>query len=143
MSRLNPSWRNDPGARHMAAGVVAIALLVLLALLGVAGQVTSSLSHSVRAAGTAVALDQAGDSRTSGSGSSRGSGSRIASLHAVPSPGYFCTAKGGVGEIKLILTQERYDRLVNRGWALGPGGGQIERVTRLACPRFERDAGDD
>jgi hypothetical protein len=130
-----------PGARQLAAGVIVAVLLVLLAVFGVAGRLTSSLSHTVRSAGTVVVLDRAGDSRRSGS--LLGSGSRIAFLHAAPLPGYVCAAKGSLREIKLILTQERFDRLVARGWALGAQAGATERLTRLTCPRFGGDAGDD
>jgi hypothetical protein len=141
MSRREFPSSVGPGPRQLAAGVVAAGLLVLLAVFGVAGRLTSSLSHTVRAAGTVVVLDRA---RGSGrSGLSYGSGSRIASLHAAPLPGYYCAAKGSSREIKLILTQERFDRLVARGWALGAQAGATERLTRLTCPRFGGDAGDD
>ena len=137
---------DDPAARYSAwrlgaAGVITAAMVALLAGLGVAGAATSSLFHAVRTVGATGVLHRTGDSR--GSGSSRGSASRIASLHALPSPGYFCATKGSKRSIKLILTQERYDRLTARNWALSGGPARTEDLARLSCASYKDDDSAD
>lgn len=127
--------------RLLLAGAIATALIVLLSALGVAVPAMSSVSHAAHTIGTIVVLHGKGESR--GAESSSGSESQIASLHAVPSPGYVCAAKGSKYSIKLILTQERYDRLVERGWTLRYEPKRTARLTRLRCPSYADDDGAD
>jgi hypothetical protein len=141
--RLHEAARpaGSSAGRLATAGVLAITMVVLLAAFGVAGQAASSLSHTFGTVGRAVVLHRADESRAPTV--ARGSGSGIASLHAVPSPGYFCAARGSTHVTKLILTQERFDRLVARGWGLAGGPGTTRQLALLSCPRYGNDDGND
>ena len=45
--------------------------------------------------------------------------------------------------VKLVLTQERFDRLVARGWTLDHGPGGTEQGTHSGCPAYGDDDGAD
>ena len=50
-------------------------------------------------------------------------------------PGFWCATKGSKVRVKLIVFQSRYDRLVARGFAVGPGPFSTRSAARQACPR--------
>jgi hypothetical protein len=121
--------------------MIATSMIVLLAVFGVAGRAASSLSNAAESVGAIGVLHRTAGVRDPGS--SRGSSSGIASLHALPSPGYFCATKESEHMVKLVLTQERFDRLIARGWTLDHGPGGTEQGTRSGCPMYEGDDGAD
>ena len=57
-----------------------------------------------------------------------------ASHHVYPQPGFWCATKGSKVRIKLIVFQERYDRLIDRGFVVGPGPFSSRSAAQQACP---------
>jgi hypothetical protein len=120
------------GRRRLAlAGVVTASMLVLLAAFGGVGYAKSSCSKAAHSVYEVVALHHKDPGKPRDTYSSANS---AALYREHPNPGYFCGTKGSKHKIKLVVTQARYDRLVARGWTLGPGPFWTKQAAREICP---------
>jgi hypothetical protein len=125
--------------RFALAGLVTASMVVVLAAFGGAGYAKSGVSHAAQSTGhsfTAVfkhGNGEHGDSNKNGDGEHGKHDDHHASHTTYPNPGFFCATKDSKVKIKLIITQERYDRLIARGWVVGPGPFASHNDAKNAC----------
>jgi hypothetical protein len=121
------------GRRRMGlAGVVTAAMVVFLAAFGGVGYARSSCSHAAHSVYHAVAYHHKNKPEPPHSTSSDTHSAAWYREH--PRPGYFCGTKGSKHQLKLILTQQRYDRLVKSGWKLVGGPFSTASEARHSYP---------
>jgi len=139
------SRRRGGMPRFALAGIVTAAMVVMLAAFGGTGYAKSATTHAVEATSHSFSAvfshgssghrgDQQGGKGEGGKGEHGHDGSHEASHHVYPQPGFWCATKGSMVRIKLILLQERYNRLIDRGFVVGPGPFATRSAAQQACP---------
>ena len=126
--------------RFALAGLVTVAMVVMLAAFGGAGYAGSGTKHAVEATShsfTSV-FSKGKNEHQGGEQGGKGQGGKDdnheASHHVYPQPGFWCVTKGSKVRVKLIVFQERYDRLIDRGFVFGPGPFSTRSAAQQACP---------
>jgi hypothetical protein len=140
VSRVDASPSERPAAtrvrggapRFALAGLVTAAMVVALAAFGGVGYAKSATEHV--AAATSDSFTSVFSSGKSEHKDDKKDENHQASHHVYPQPGFWCATKGSKVRVKLIIFQERYDRLIARGYVVGPGPFSSRSAAKQACP---------
>ena len=109
-------------------------MLVFLAAFGGVGYAKSSCSRAAHSVYHAVRKHHDDNHESEPPRDPSSSDHSAAWYREHPRPGYFCGTKGNKHQLKLILTQQRYDRLVKSGWKLIGGPFSTEAAARHELP---------
>ena len=145
-----PTRPRGGAPRFALAGLVTASMVVVLAAFGGAGFAKSAASHAAQSTSHSVtAVFSNSEHGKKGENGSQGEHGKKdehheASHHTYPQPGFWCVTKDAKVKIKLILTQERYDRLIARGFVVGPGPFLTRHEAKHVCiTAHDGHEGDD